>query len=119
MSTPTDEVPARTIAEEEAHLAEELLASQPFTQQRGLRGLLGELWQDKAGFFGAVFLAVLLLAAVFAPLVAPYDPAAQSLSDRLQPPAWGDGGSWSHPLGTDNLGRDVLSRVIFGSRISL
>lgn len=70
-------------------------------------------------FFGAAFLVVLVVCAVFAPLVAPHDPAAQSLADRLDPPAWSDGGSWDHPLGTDNLGRDVLSRLIHGSRISL
>ena len=50
------------------------------------------------------FLVLLVICAVFAPLIAPYDPAAQSLADRLTPPAWMDGGSWSHVLGTDNLG---------------
>lgn len=83
------------------------------------KGFLGELWQDKAGFFGLAFLVLLVLMAIFAPLVAPYDPAAQSLMDRLQPPSWLEGGSSAHFLGTDNLGRDVLSRLIFGSRISM
>jgi len=64
-------------------------------------------------------LALMVLAAVFAPLLAPYDPAAQNLLVRLKPPAWQDGGSASHLLGTDQLGRDLLSRVIYGSRISL
>ncbi|MGW6059538.1 ABC transporter permease [Streptomyces sp. NPDC055189] len=64
-------------------------------------------------------LALMVLAAVFAPLLAPHDPAAQNLLVRLKPPAWQDGGSTSHPLGTDQLGRDLLSRVIYGSRISL
>jgi ABC-type dipeptide/oligopeptide/nickel transport system permease subunit len=82
-------------------------------------GMLGELWQDKAGFFGALFLVLLVLAAIFAPWVAPYDPAEQSLTDRLDPPFWQGEGSWSHPLGTDNLGRDVLSRLIYGARVSL
>lgn len=82
-------------------------------------GLLRELWHDKAGFFGALFLLVLLIAAIFAPLIAPHDPGAQSLSARLDPPFWLEGGSWSHPLGTDNLGRDVLSRLIHGARVSL
>jgi peptide/nickel transport system permease protein len=47
------------------------------------------------------------------------DPDAQDLVNRLKPPAWLNGGSWSHPLGTDNLGRDILSRMIYGSRITL
>lgn len=86
---------------------------------QGVAGGVRELWGDKAGFVGAVFLLIVVFAAIFAPLVAPADPAQQSLADRLTPPAWMDGGSWSSPLGTDNLGRDVLSRLIFGSRASL
>lgn len=82
-------------------------------------GTIRELWSDKAGFFGALYLLVLVLAAIFAPLIAPHDPADQSLSDRLLPPFWESDGSWSHPLGTDNLGRDVLSRLIYGARVSL
>ncbi len=84
-----------------------------------LRSVRSELWSDKAGLFGVVVLVGLVLLALLAPLLAPYDPAATSLSDRLMPPAWLDGGAWSHPLGTDNLGRDVLSRLIYGSRVSL
>lgn len=81
--------------------------------------VLGEMWQDKAGFFGLLVMASLLLVALAAPLLAPYDPTAQSLSDRLLPPFWLEGGSFTHPLGTDNLGRDLLSRIIYGSRVSL
>ena len=81
--------------------------------------LLGELWADKPAFFGLAILGLLVLMAIFAPLLAPYDPAAQSLIDRLKPPVWQDGGSWEHLLGTDHLGRDMLSRIIHGSRISL
>lgn len=83
------------------------------------KGFLAELWQDKAGFFGLVFLLVLVIVAVGAPLVAPYDPTSQNLVERLQPPLGSEGGSSAHLLGTDNLGRDVLSRLIFGSRISM
>lgn len=86
---------------------------------RRLFGVLGELWKDKAGLFGLSVVTALVLVAVLAPVLAPYDPAAQSLSDRLVPPFWQDGGSMTHPLGTDNLGRDMLSRIIFGSRVSL
>src|SRR6266498_383785 len=66
----------------------------------------------------AVVLVVMLLAAIFAPWVAPYDPLQTSLSQRLAPPAFA-GGTDAHLLGTDNLGRDVLSRIIFGARVSL
>ena len=84
-----------------------------------IKGFVRELWQDKAGFLGALFLLVLVFSAIFAPLVAPHDPSDQELVKRLLPPFWADRGSWSHPLGTDGLGRDVLSRLIYGSRISL
>lgn len=67
----------------------------------------------------AAYLLLVVLAALFAPLVAPHDPNAQSLARRLLPPAWLEGGSWLYPLGTDQLGRDLLSRIVFGARISL
>ncbi len=68
---------------------------------------------------GLIGLAVIVGAAVFAPFVAPYDPAAQDLGNILAPPGWDQAGSWDHPLGTDALGRDVLSRLIYGARNSL
>jgi peptide/nickel transport system permease protein len=61
----------------------------------------------------------LVIPAVFAPLVAPYDPLKGSLANRLKPPVWQEGGSISYPLGTDKLGRDILSRLIYGARVSL
>lgn len=94
----------------------------PQPESSGLRRVLGgvrELWHDKAGFFGILVVVVFVLTALLAPLVAPHDPSAQSLDLRLAPPFWEHGGSLSHPLGTDQLGRDMLSRVIFGSRVSL
>jgi len=73
--------------------------------------------------FRAVFgLAVLLLmsgAAVAAPRIAPWDPGRQMLAKRLRPPAWQARGLREHPLGTDHLGRDILSRILYGGRISL
>ena len=68
---------------------------------------------------GAGVLLAILVLAFAAPLLAPYDPYAQDLSRRLIPPIWHDSGTWTHPLGTDMLGRDYLSRLIYGSRISL
>jgi peptide/nickel transport system permease protein len=73
--------------------------------------------------FRAVFgLTVLLLmggAAVFAPQLAPWDPGRQMLLKRLRPPMWQERGLREHPLGTDHLGRDILSRILYGGRISL
>ena len=66
-----------------------------------------------------LLLAVFILVAAFGPLIAPYDPLAGSLRARLNPPAWQEGGSWANIFGTDRLGRDILSRIIAGARISL
>jgi peptide/nickel transport system permease protein len=63
-------------------------------------------------------LLMLVVAAIFAPLLAPYDPLQTSRTDRLKAPAFA-GGSQSHLLGTDKLGRDILSRIIYGARVSL
>lgn len=67
----------------------------------------------------AVLMLLLVIPALFASQVAPHNPVKGSLSKRLKPPVWMQGGSIEHPLGTDKLGRDILSRVIHGSRISL
>jgi peptide/nickel transport system permease protein len=69
--------------------------------------------------FGAGVLLAIILAALLAPQLSPHDPTRQSLARRLRPPAWQEGGGWTYPLGTDHLGRDILSRIIYGSRISL
>ena len=68
---------------------------------------------------GAGVILFMLAVAVLAPWLAPDDPFAQDLSRRLLPPVWHERGSWTHVLGTDQLGRDYLSRLIYGSRISL
>lgn len=84
-----------------------------------LCGLGLELWRDKTGFIGMIMIVMLLFIAVAAPLLAPHDPTKQDLRARLKPPVWAEKGTWNHLLGTDHLGRDVLSRVIYGSRVSL
>jgi peptide/nickel transport system permease protein len=68
---------------------------------------------------GAAIVALVLLAGIFAPWLAPHDPFEQDLSQRLVPPIWMAQGSAAHWLGTDQLGRDYLSRLLFGARISL
>jgi peptide/nickel transport system permease protein len=64
-------------------------------------------------------IAVFVLVALLAPLLSPSDPYEQSLRLRFRPPVWEERGSWAHPLGTDRLGRDLLSRIMWGSRVSL
>jgi peptide/nickel transport system permease protein len=68
---------------------------------------------------GVGLLCAIIALALLAPLIAPHDPYQQDLARRLIPPIWYEQGRWAHPLGTDNLGRDYLSRVIYGARISL
>lgn len=68
---------------------------------------------------GLAILAALILIAILAPLISPHDPYVQSLADRMLPPVWSEGGRWQYPLGTDANGRDYLSRLIYGTRISL
>ncbi len=68
---------------------------------------------------GGGILGIIVLLALLAPLLAPYDPYAQDIAARIKPPVWYARGSWEHILGTDQLGRDYLSRLIYGARISL
>jgi peptide/nickel transport system permease protein len=76
-------------------------------------GILREVSRRPAGLFGLVVVGILLIFVVFAPVLAPYDPAQQDISNRLQGP------SAAHPFGTDELGRDLLSRIIYGTRVAL
>lgn len=68
---------------------------------------------------GVAVILLLTLTAIFAPVLAPYDPTVGKLDDRLKPPFWQEGGSSKHILGTDLIGRDLLSRLIWGARSSL
>jgi peptide/nickel transport system permease protein len=78
-----------------------------------ITSVLRELARRPAGLFGTTVVVALVAIVVFAPWISPYDPAAQHLLDRLQGP------SWAYPLGTDDLGRDLLSRSFFGTRVAL
>ncbi len=77
------------------------------------------LRRDRPALAGLAVIAVVVLVAVFAPALSPSDPVKNRLLDRLTPPMWASGGSARHPLGTDTLGRDVLSRLLHGARVSL
>jgi peptide/nickel transport system permease protein len=78
-----------------------------------------KLARNPAAIAGALILLIVIGAAVAAPYVAPHDPARQSLVRRFTPPLWVPGGNAGYPLGTDQVGRDILSRIIYGARISL
>ncbi|WP_114811383.1 ABC transporter permease [Paraburkholderia kururiensis] len=83
------------------------------------RHTLHRLLGHRSLAFGAVLLALIVTGAALAPVLAPYDPYAQDLASRLLPPVWNPRGSWLHVLGTDKLGRDYLSRLLYGARVSL
>jgi peptide/nickel transport system permease protein len=72
-----------------------------------------------ATLLGALIVGTALLVAIFAPLLVPHDPFAQNLDQRLIPPIWMDGSQTAHLLGTDQLGRDYLARLIYGTRVSM
>ena len=74
---------------------------------------------NQALAWGLGILLLIVLIALFAPWISPFDPYVQDLDHRNVPPVWYDAGSWLHPLGTDQLGRDYMSRLFFGARISL
>lgn len=86
-------------------------------------GPFKSFWQDfcrnRGALIGLIYIVLMLLIAVGANLLAPHDPAAQFRDHLLQPPVWADGGSWQFILGTDDVGRDMLSRLMFGARLSL
>ncbi|MGE0749396.1 MAG: ABC transporter permease [Variibacter sp.] len=99
----------------------DLLAGRPIAITEPSRQ--AQFWRrvlrHKGLMIGTTVLVVIGLMALLAPLIAPYDPYSQDLLHRTVPPVWYAKGSWTHILGTDNLGRDYLSRVIYGARISL
>ena len=87
------------------------------TRRRGV--ILRRLVRSPGGMVGLVLIVLVVLVAIFAPVLSPYDPAKQNIVYRLKPPFWVEGGSVEYLLGTDGVGRDILSRVIYGSRISI
>jgi ABC-type dipeptide/oligopeptide/nickel transport system permease subunit len=84
-----------------------------------VRAFSRSLVRDTAGLIGLLLFLLVVLAALFAPWLAPHDPLEQDLKSSKLPPAWMAKGDWSHPLGTDPLGRDLFSRILYGSRVSL
>jgi len=83
------------------------------------RASLSRLWRLKWGLTAAAVLLLIVASAVLAPWLAPYNPLTVDIQHRLGPPAWMEGGAPKHLLGTDQVGRDLLSRMIYGGRVSL
>ncbi len=102
-----------------ADTLEKALEKNRYERVEKLLELGRELKRDKAGLIGVILITALVMMAVFAPMIAPHDPTDQDLTARLAPPVWYEKGTWNHMLGTDHLGRDVLSRTIHGARVSL
>ena len=80
--------------------------------RQGFAQLRTLVWRDKKALVGSVVLTIFLISAIFGNVISPYDPSDMAF-DMMEPP------SWSHPLGTDDLGRDLLSRIIVGTQVSL
>ena len=93
--------------------------SQTSASNKGFDLLRRRVRGHQGMIIGSVIVVSVLLIALLAPLLAPHDPYQQDLLKRLVPPVWDSRGSWEHVLGTDHLGRDYLSRLIYGARISL
>jgi len=82
--------------------------------------ILFKRWRrSPVGIVGSVIVLIVVLTAVLAPFIAPYPPAEHHRKERFRPPSWMDGGMPNYKLGTDQLGRDILSRIIYGSRVSV
>jgi ABC-type dipeptide/oligopeptide/nickel transport system permease subunit len=91
------------------------VAAAPTVAQVSLR----RLWRLKWGLAATAIMLLIVGSAIFAPWLAPFDPLSVNIRHRLAPPAWLEGGTPAHLLGTDQIGRDLLSRMIFGGRVSL
>ncbi len=87
--------------------------------RQNLWSFVADLAHHPLALVAGIIIIIYILAAIFAPGITPYDPIQGNLRERLHPPAWMEEGSWAHPLGTDEQGRDLLTRIIYGARISL
>jgi peptide/nickel transport system permease protein len=83
------------------------------------RKILRKLLENKGAVFGLIMVLGVIFCAVFSPLISPHDPIAQDVEKRLIPPMWQEGADPNYFLGTDHLGRDIVSRLIYGARISI
>jgi peptide/nickel transport system permease protein len=89
--------------------------------RRATRGrkILRKLFENKSAIFGLIMVLGVIFCAIFSPLISPHDPILQDVEKRLIPPMWQEGADPNYFLGTDHLGRDIVSRLIYGARISI
>jgi peptide/nickel transport system permease protein len=92
--------------------------SQRELRRRSFRSYMQAAWKLRMSVAGAIVLLILVFIAVAAPILSPYTPTEGRIAERLQQPVW-QGGSWSHPLGTDGIGRDYATRLMYGARVAL
>ena len=97
----------------EAQVQQDELTATGVESRSRRQDFLRTFFSNRLAVFGTAVMSIFILTAIFAPLIAPYDPLSQNLTQKFAPP------SASHPFGQDELGRDILSRVIYGARISL
>ena len=97
----------------EAQVQQDAVAAPGVETRSRRQDFLRTFFSNRLAVFGTAIMSVFILMAIFAPLIAPYDPLQQNLLDKFAPP------SREHLLGQDELGRDILSRIIYGARISL
>jgi peptide/nickel transport system permease protein len=100
-------------------MGEPVVISTPAARRHHVPSRLGSLLREPKVLFGGGFILLLLIVAIFAPWIAPKDPLEQDLMLGTLPPAWINGAEPGYYFGTDDLGRDVLSRLLYGSRIAL
>lgn len=89
------------------------------TWRRNASEFFYELWKHPLAVLGGVIVLLYVMAALLAPYITVHNPGRGDLRMRLTPPAWAENGTWSYPLGTDAQGRDILTRIIYGSQVSL
>ena len=103
-------------------MSEQTLENRP-AKRNAQREMLTEFWfyfsENRGAVIGLCVFVFLVICAFIAPLIAPHDPIQQYREALLVPPVWQEGGTWTFPLGTDAVGRDIFSRLIFGARFSL
>ena len=80
---------------------------------------LNQMWRNKTAVAGLIIITIFIFCGILAPYISPHDPLETALYEQLRPPVWHENGTWNNILGTDDLGRDILSRLIFGARVSL
>src|SRR4051794_9069015 len=102
-----------TPVSDSSRLTLKLPEEQVVTHRTGLRWLLRDLFRNRPAQLGGLIVLLLIVAALFAPWLAPYNPYAINVKERLQPP------NATHFFGTDDLGRDLFSRIIYGARTTI